>query len=224
MVWCFRREIVLIVCTGISLLFLRMGWWKQAPGAEKKVLLEPRLNYEELIRENRRLRHLLGLQEKRWPCFSFVVVAEVIKVQPAVWPGQIVVNKGKKEGVRENMVVVSSEGVLIGRVIAVEESSATVFTIFHPSTKLSVMVQRTREIGILEGASLPYLLVRYLPKDSKAQSGDKVITSGLSDYYPKGLPVGTIFRIDPEKSQYFYLAWVKPEAGFERLDEVLIGH
>ncbi|HOJ39147.1 MAG TPA: rod shape-determining protein MreC [bacterium] len=183
---------------------------------------EIHLNSEELLRENRRLRRLLHLQEKKLSPFSSVVTAEVVKIQPSVWPGQLLVNKGSRDGVKPNMVVVSPEGSLIGRVIETGETTATVFTLFHPSTKISVMVQSTREIGVLEGASLPYLLVRYLPRESHVQPGDTVITSGLSDYYPKGLVVGRIYRAVTEKNQFFLVAWVKPEAGFSQLDEVLL--
>ncbi|MCM8768887.1 MAG: rod shape-determining protein MreC [Candidatus Omnitrophica bacterium] len=223
MIWRFRRELAFLLCllTGLSL--LKVGWKAKLISSKRVRPSEIRYNYEELFRENQRLRRLLRLQEKNTFPFSFLGAAEVIKIQPAVWPGQITVNKGSLDGIRENMVVISPEGRLIGRVIDVTETTATVFTIFHPSTKISVMLQSSREIGILEGISLPYLLVRYLPRDSQAKPGDLVVTSGLSEFYPKGLTVGRVFRLTSEKNQYFLTAWIRPEAGFAQLEEVFIG-
>ena len=122
----------------------------------------------------------------------------------------------------ETVMLIPAMAISVSK-LSVGLSTIRVFTVFHPMSKVSVVVAPTREIGILEGGTFPFLYVRFLPGDTKAGAGTEMVTSGLSDFYPRGIRVGTIARMGRMKSDFFLQAWVKPAAGFSSFDEVLIG-
>ncbi|MCM8762745.1 MAG: rod shape-determining protein MreC, partial [Candidatus Omnitrophica bacterium] len=132
-------------------------------------------------------------------------------------------NKGIDDGVKENMSVLSKDMFLIGRVTKVDRNTASIMTLFNTKSKISVIIDKTREIGVLEGGSIPLLFLRYIPSDSCVKIGDKVITSGYSDFYPKGIEVGEIIKIEKSHDTLFLKIYVKPFSCVSGLEEVLIG-
>ena len=92
--------------------------------------------------------------------------------------------------------------------------------------RISVMVERTRDEGmlgglILENGQLVGLKLYYLPKDADLQVGDTIVTSGLGGIFPKGLYVGKVlFLADEDNGAYD--ACVVSDVDFEHLEEVLI--
>ena len=62
----------------------------------------------------------------------------------------------------------------------------------------------------------------YLPQDATVREGDIVITSGLGDIFPKGLPIGTVAAVENEPFAVYKTALIQPGVDFERLEEVLV--
>ena len=97
---------------------------------------------------------------------------------------------------------------------------------FNEDMRISVMVERTRDEGmlgglILENGQMVGLKLYYLPKDADLQVGDTIVTSGLGGIFPKGLYVGkVIFLADEDNGEYD--ACVVSDVDFEHLEEVLI--
>ncbi|HPP30142.1 MAG TPA: rod shape-determining protein MreC [bacterium] len=180
------------------------------------------INYEELIAENLRLKEILDIK-KDTSLLKRIVVGQVISIKPVVFPAEIILNKGLDNGVKENMAVLSKDMFLIGRVAKVDRNSASVMTLFNTKSKISVIIDSTREIGVLEGGGIPFLSLRYIPSDSQVKKGDKVITSGYSDFYPKGIEVGEIIKIEKSPDTLFLKIYVKPFSCVSGLEEVLIG-
>ena len=150
-------------------------------------------------------------------------IGSVVRIRPSVFPAEIVVNKGRKDGIVENMVVLTKDFSLIGRVEDVEENLSRIMTVFNSKSKISVIVNSTREIGILGGGYAPFLLLKYISYDSGIKPGDEVITSGYSGFYPEGIKVGKIISVERMKKSLFLKIYVKPYGCFSSLDEVLIG-
>ena len=80
------------------------------------------LKYKEVMVENRRLRKLLSFSKNTQ---SVLIPAEVIAENPTNWFRTIVINKGKSDGVKENLTVISHEG-LVGKVLSVYSTYAQV--------------------------------------------------------------------------------------------------
>jgi rod shape-determining protein MreC len=88
-------------------------------------------------------------------------------------------------------------------------------------SRISVIVQTTRDTGLLEGRGDRLPKIRLLPLEAPIQVGDAVITSGLGGSYPKGLPVGVIEAVSSDRDGLHLDAVVRPFVDFNKLEEVL---
>jgi len=193
---------------------------------ENAVLRGEILRSEEIKQENERLRSLLGYQE----AFSVPTVsARVIANDPRAEFKSFIIDHGIKDGVDLFMPVVGPRG-LVGRVGRVSRSSSQVLLLNDPNSAVDVMDQRSRVRGLLVGAisytelkSGFYLTrIEYLRGMSDVKEGDVVVTSGLDQVFPPGLPVGTIHNVKNSKYGVFQEAEVVPFENFQELQEVVV--
>lgn len=171
----------------------------------------------ELAAENERLRRLLDLSE-RVPMRS--VPARVIARQPA--PDCILlIDRGTASGVREDLPVISPEGV-VGKVLAATANDAKVQCFTDPDAGLAVMIGEGRDQAhavVKKGAGGTCRL-QYLDALATVRPGDRVVTSGLDQIFPKGLLVGSVtFARTVEGANE---VGVEPAVAFSRLEEVLV--
>lgn len=173
----------------------------------------------EIEEENKRLRELLDLKEHS---FYKGLASSVIAREPGNWFQALLLDRGGKLGVRENSIVITSQG-LVGRIIKVNKNSSQVLLITDPGSEIGALVQRSRVQGVIQGKGR-YLILKYLPLEADVREGDLVITSGLeSGLFPKGLTIGRIKKIESPHPQNLFLGIViTPEVNLSSLEEVLI--
>ena len=53
-------------------------------------------------------------------------------------------------------------------------------------------------------------------------AGDLVVTSGLGNLFPKGVPIGRVVSIEDKGSALFHFAVLAPAVDFARVEEVLL--
>jgi len=187
-------------------------------------LEEQQLQMDEIIRENQRLKRLLDFNEENE---QFAVKGvRVTGKDPGNWFNTITIDAGASHGVTVNMAVVNDQG-LIGRVIDVGSNWAKVRTIVDGQSSVSAIIERTRDNGMVKGNnSLTFedglCQMINLPLDSDVVVGDRVITSGLGEIFPKGIYIGEVIEVVDEKRDNYKTAIIKPGADFKRLEEVLV--
>ena len=165
-----------------------------------------------------RLRDLLELRERLpYP----VVSAQVVGRDPSNWYRSVVINKGATDGLAVDMGVVTPSGI-IGRIVKAYDRFAIVLLIIDPNNAVTGLVQRTRDEGIVEGTERGLARIKYLPLLSTIKVGDQVVTSGLAGGFPRGLPVGTITKIERREAELFLSAEIAPDSDFAKLEEVLV--
>ncbi len=169
---------------------------------------------QDAVRENERMKDLLGLAEAR-PELQYRD-AEIVRRSSSNWSSDLTINRGTSGGVEVNDCVIDQYGHLIGVVTQADVNSARVTTILDPTLEVGGRVARTDEDAILKGDFSLMLdgLARlsYLPEDAKLVTGDQVITSGLGGVYPSGLAVGTIRSLVVEEDGVTRYAQVEPAA------------
>ncbi|HQK99956.1 MAG TPA: rod shape-determining protein MreC [Smithellaceae bacterium] len=165
-----------------------------------------------------RLRQNLALE--RHYDFKFVA-AYVIGREQAALSKTIMINKGSAHGLKTGMPVVASPG-LIGRLTDVSWHAAKVLLIIDESSNVDVLVQRTRVQSILRGAGPRSCLLKYVSKIHDVKEGDLVITSGMSNVFPKGILIGVVSGVDRQDVGLFANVRVSPFADFSKLEEVMI--
>lgn len=150
-----------------------------------------RLRLDQLERENRRLRGLLGLSNRPGRGLS----APVISRDPAGWWQQLLLGRGSLHGIQAGDAVLGPGG-LIGSISSVTPATATVRLLTDPGSRVGVWLGRSRHSGLLSGIGTARPVLRFLEKDPDARPGDVVYTSPASTLVPPNLPVGVIQTID----------------------------
>ncbi|MDE2028983.1 MAG: rod shape-determining protein MreC [Alphaproteobacteria bacterium] len=163
-----------------------------------------------LEKENRELRGLLNFKPE--PGFSYIS-ARVIADTGGAYSRGLIVTAGKVDGVRPGMAAMTGNG-LIGRVVEVGDWSSRILLITDLNSRIPVAVADTGDRAILAGDNSPEPKLLFMPHDSVAQDGARVVTSGHGGVFPPNLPVG-ILREGPHNS---YL--ITPSADLGRVTYV----
>ncbi len=149
------------------------------------------------------------------------IVANTIGFDPESTSRSIVIDKGTDAGVSRDMGVIDADGV-VGRIVAVDRSSATVLLVTDGASKVPAIVQRGRFWGIATGTNSRVRL-QYVSQDAKLAIGDKVVT-GEGRSFHAGLAIGTIAEIDHPEGSLYQTAVIQPAVTFGRLAHVLVLH
>ncbi len=165
-----------------------------------------------------RLEAILDFKQRSVPD---MVAAQVIGRDATNWYRGIILNKGDQDGVRAEMGVVTPAGV-VGRVVKATSSSSVVLLMTDPNNAIAALVQGTRDEGIVEGTRNGRARMKYIPLLSTVHPGDRVITSGLTGSFPRGLAIGVMTHIEKEEGDLFRSAELEPEVDMTKLDEVLV--
>ena len=117
------------------------------------------------------------------------VSARIIGRNASNWYRAVIINKGSQDGLLPEMGVITPAGV-VGRVVTVNPTTAIVLLLPDPNVAITGMLQNTRDEGIIQGTPQGQIHMKYLPPLSPVKPGDVVVTSGLTDDFPRGLQIG----------------------------------
>lgn len=200
--------------------------------------------YENQQRENKELQELLEMNDSldNYERISATVIGRDI----SYWNDQVTLAVGEKDGIKENMVVVNSQGV-VGKVYKVQSSTCIVklLTCEDKSNKVAVRINFTTEDdeknekkdddkkddsktadsveGILESYDPDeQAYVVSLLDDQEVEPGMQVVTSGKGGVYPSGLLVGTIKKVESLENQLGQVVYVEPISNFQYFDYVTV--
>lgn len=170
------------------------------------------LDFGRLRRENARLRDELARQrsdvieaqdakrqlQTALDELSLDVAADIPSVAARITGGTtsllqhtLEIDKGTNDGIAKDMPVISG-GALIGRIVRVTPSKATIRLISDPGLSVGVRLSRTGDIGVATGAGGD-LDISLVEPTTEVRRGDALVTSGLQQsQYPPGLPVGRV--------------------------------
>jgi rod shape-determining protein MreC len=167
---------------------------------------------------NRRLQQLLDFR-RELPAGA--ITASIIAASATSWFQSCVLNKGSADGVRQGMAVVTPLGV-IGKVVTVTGRTAKVLLLTDPNSGIDVMVQRTRSRGIVSGSLESGTVLKYIKRSEDVQEGDRLVTSGLDNVFPKGMLAGTVIKVRKQSRGLFQNVEVLPAVQASQVEEVLV--
>jgi rod shape-determining protein MreC len=163
-----------------------------------------------------RLQALLGFKEQ---FIAKTTAAQVIGSSGSEQSRTIYIDKGSRDGIAPDMAVISSQGV-VGKVISVFKGTSQVLLINDQQSGVGAILEQSRLQGVLKGKASGELVIDKVMSDEDVQPGDRVLTSGGDQIFPKGLAVGTIAKVS--KGAEFLQIAVKPAAVLSHLEEVLV--
>jgi rod shape-determining protein MreC len=146
----------------------------------------------QLAAENRALKDLLKFAPDRAASY---VTARVVADNGGAFVRSVLVAAGARDGLRKGDAAVTGEG-LVGRVAEVGERSARVLLLTDINSRIPVVIERSRDQGILAGDNSDNPRLLYLSHGSQLVPGDRVVTSAAGGAFPPGLPVGIVKSTD----------------------------
>ncbi|HBN45707.1 MAG TPA: rod shape-determining protein MreC [Candidatus Marinimicrobia bacterium] len=160
-----------------------------------KLQVESMLN---LANENEQLKNLLNYKRESQ---LRLLPAKVINKGITSNMSTITIDVGSEHGVKRNAPILTPNGV-IGKTVAVGKYSSTVQVISDVNFRLSVQIKPSNARGILRWVYGDLCEIREVQKNSEINIGDRVLTSGFSDIFPKDLPVGEVTGIREERGSF----------------------
>jgi len=136
----------------------------------------------------------------------FLIPAKIMNKSTNEPDNYFTLNKGRKHGIRPDMGVVSSNGI-IGIVKTANEDFARVITILHRQSAISVSNKKTKDYGMLKwnrDLDYRYTSIEAYPKHAALAVGDTIVTSAYSTHFPEGIHVGIVEKFEYPESEYFY--------------------
>jgi rod shape-determining protein MreC len=158
------------------------------------------------------------------------VVAQVVARSPDRFNDVIVIDRGREDGIRPNMPVITPEG-LIGRIESVTDSMANVQLLTSSRSEgmlnapaIAAEVRERDAFGIIEGYDheKEALILSMIDSDVELKEGDTVVTYHQSEIYPPNLLIGTVEEVGAGIYGLDKMAFVKPTASFHRLQYVMV--
>lgn len=186
--------------------------WKRlaAENEALKSLVEKQLSTDALVRslqaENDSLRKANGLSDR---LRRDLIPAGIFDVSLTPGGHHALINKGKDDGLREGQVVISMEGILIGRISALFSSSSKVMLVTHPDFSVTVKVLDGLSSGIARGALSEGIDLDLITQSDEITEGNILVTTG-NDLLPAGLIVGTVRNVQNNDTQLFKKVKVNP--------------
>ena len=167
--------------------------------------------------ENARLRGLLGTVERGG---LDVQLAPILDIALDPTRQRLVLDVGRDQGVRMGQPVIDAGG-LLGQVIEVRPSTATVLLLTDPDHAVPVTIARNG-IRLVAYGRGDRIELANIPTSSDVKVGDQVVTSGLGGRFPPGFPVGTLVRLRRDESRIFLVGDLRPAAQLDRGRDVLL--
>ncbi|MBI3510571.1 MAG: rod shape-determining protein MreC [Bacteroidetes bacterium] len=149
--------------------------------------------------------------------------AEVIDNTVTERNNYLVLDRGRLQGVEKDMGVVCSNGV-VGIVREVSDNFCVVMSVLHKDSRISASVKRDGTFGQLSWDGFDYTRATLtdLPVHSKIAVGDTLITSGLGDAFPEGIPVGIVRKYEKKAGDKTYTVDVRLSTDFRKVRHVFI--
>ncbi len=170
-------------------------------------------------RQGQRLQSLLGFQEKY---IYKTMAAQVIGASGSDQSRVFYIDKGRNAGLQPDMAVITPDGI-VGKVRDVFPTTSQVLVINDQTSGAGVILETTRIRGILRGNAVGQPEIVGIMSDNRIKPGEKVLTAGGDQIFPRGLAVGVVDKVVPDPTRDSFIdVIVKPAAQLDRLDEVLI--
>lgn len=173
---------------------------------------------EELKKENEKLREQLYYKKKS----QFELIPSmVISKDPSSLLRVVNINKGSKNGVEEEDLVVVSEGILIGKISEVYDDFSKVLLIIDINSRVQAKIQDSNADGVISGEHGLGLIMDLIPQDKVVKKGDVVVTSDV-EQDSQALLIGEVEEVKNSDNELFQKARIKSPVDFKDLKHTFV--
>ena len=135
----------------------------------------------------------------------------------------ITIDKGEKDGVKEDMGIVCGEGI-VGVVYLVGPHYAVAISALSTKSNISCMIAKRGYCGTLhwDGGDSKTAYMDDIPLHAHFKRGERIVTSGFSSIFPRGINVGKVTHIKMSDNGISYSATVRLDTDFSLLRNVMV--
>lgn len=190
----------------------------QAENDKLRLSLQNRKNADALLKQLKGVLDLAGTAGYK------VVGAKVISQGSTTsFTQTISIDVGSNSGVRSNMTVLSSYG-LVGVVKYVYPNSALVQLASDPAFRIGARIAGSQQIGILSGQGTRRGVLQLLDNRTQIKKGDVLLARGSQGGRPfvPGVPIGSVTDVDNSPGAVTQTADVKFYTNFSTLGVVAV--
>ncbi len=139
-----------------------------------------------------------------------LILAKVIKNSTKLTRNNLIINKGKKNGIKRDMGVISKDGI-VGIINETSKNYSSVISILNKDLKINAKHNKSNAYGSLEWNQKDPTVVELndISIDNEIFIGDTISTGGMSFYFPNNIPIGEINSIKISENNGFYSLKVK---------------
>ena len=162
--------------------------------------------------ENKKLKELLNVVTQKE--FKFIT-ANIYYYVDNPYTKNIVINAGKKHGVKKNNLAINENGV-VGRIVDVGDDYSRILLINDPNSRIPIITEHSSERAIAIGGLFGKLNLEYLADEHGLEEGELVFTSGEIENFPSGILVGILNKDNDSEFS------VSPVVDLNHLDYVVV--
>jgi rod shape-determining protein MreC len=188
--------------------------------AENEQLKDEVVRLREGQTQLQELQKLLQIKQS-YPDEEFLA-ANVLAKDPSSLKDAVAIDRGKRDGLREGMVVVTEGHSVVGTVTHLFDSYSWVTLVTDPNSAVSAMVQESRAQGVVTGSYSRKLSIEFVAQGAAVKDGDVVITSAIGGLYPAGLVIGKVTEVGGTAQDLFKKVTLEPLASLSHLETVLV--
>lgn len=150
------------------------------------------------------------------------MAASVVAREPSNLRQVVAINRGRSDGIKTGMSVVTEGNTLVGTVSRTEDDHSWVTLVTDVDSAVSSLLLESRAPGVVAGGYNRRLSMEFVSQDAAVKEGDTVVTSGLGGTYPPGLVIGRVTGITGHRQEIFRRVTVQPLASLSRLETILV--
>jgi len=155
--------------------------------------------------------------------YEFISVQSNQQLHQVNYKTTLTLNKGLRDGIKVDMGVIGDEGV-VGIIKTVSDKFSVVIPVLNDKIKINCKFKKNNYSGPLQwpGVDYRYAELKDIARHVEFSLGDSLVTSGFTNTFPEGIPVGTIENFNIKESEAYYNIKVKLAVNFRTLSHVKV--
>lgn len=139
-----------------------------------------------------------------------IVVSKVIHNSFNTHENFLTLNSGSNEGVKSDMGVINSLGI-VGIIDRTSPKYSTVVSILNTKSQINAKIKKSNHFGSLiwNGKSTGFVQLIDVPRLAAIRKGDTIVTGGQSVIFPENINIGTIYKYYYQEETNYYVIDVK---------------
>lgn len=151
-----------------------------------------------------------------------LLLARVVWTDPTGLGQYVMIDKGTRDGLQQNMAVLDQNGFFVGQIADAHSNNSTVLLMESPSSSIGAVDLKTRAGGLVEGRFAGTPQLRDVLIGDRVRPNDLIVTSGQLNLFPRNLLLGQVTSVVRRKYEVFQTANIRPAADLEHLEIVQV--